>query len=271
MSSLLTSCSAFASLILNICTVRSILAQTYLEIMQLFGAITSPSLGNWLFKRVDSAGIDIRARHVSFGMSIIQKGVDKLISAYDPGTFTELSRVGELLKSQGSFPLTGNDLMTYQYVLSFEPYTFLINKLREDIGKQNPNVALAQIVTLEGCNDISTVNCMQDEQNIDKLIKSIKAAVKQFVAQPPFNCSTWMYTAVNYRVAQLITNDSSLKYLTPGSKEPLQESQKLREIENKTGCSVKITRRRGVQDGVLVSIIGPPERLKEASSLTVRS
>ena len=80
-----------------------------------------------------------------------------------------------------------------------------------------------------------------------------------------------MYTAVKYLVTQLITNDSSLKYLTPGSKEPLRESQKLRDIENITGCSVKISRRRGVQDGVLVSIIGPQERLKEASSLTVRS
>ena len=103
--------------------------------MQLFGAIGSPSLRSWLFKGVDSAGVDIRAGHVSFGMSVIRKGVDKLISAYDTGTLTGLSRVGELLKSQGSFHLTGNDLMTYRYILSFEPYTFSIKKLREDIGK----------------------------------------------------------------------------------------------------------------------------------------
>lgn len=46
--------------------------------------------------------------------------------------------------------------------------------MREDVQKQNAEVALAQIVKLEGCENVSAMECMQDERNIDRLIKASK-------------------------------------------------------------------------------------------------
>ena len=254
----------------HILTVRSILAQTYLEIMRVGTAIRYPYPGRWLFKRVDSAGIEIGAVR---GMAAIQKGIYKLVKPYEqtPFAIAEISRVGALMKSYGSFAFTKSDLMTYQYILSFEPVVDLIKKMREDLRKHNPNVTLAQIVTLEGCQNIATHECMQDERNTDILIESIKEAVKRFVRQPPFNWSPSIYTnEMKYRILHFATNSACLKYLIPGAEELLQGGQKLKEIENKTKCSIKVTRRRGVQDhSILVSIIGPQERLNEAVSLTV--
>ena len=255
----------------DIPTVRSVLAQTYLEIMRVFTAIRSPYPGRWLFKRVDSAGIEIGTVR---GMAAIQKGIHKLVSPYEqsPAAFSEVSRVGALMKSYGSFAFTQSDFGTYHYIISFEPYLDLIKKMREDFQTHHPNLALGQIVMLEGCQNISTTECMQDERNIDKLIESIKEAVKRFVRQPPFNCSPSLYTnEMNYRILHFVSKQVCLKYLTPGgADEPLQGGQKLKEIENKTKCSVKVTKRLPVHDAeVLVSIIGPQERLNEAVSLIV--
>ena len=240
--------------------------------MRVFTAIRSPYSGRWLFKRVESAGIEIGQGR---GMMAIQKGIYKLISPYEqsPSAVAEVSRVGALMNSYGSFAFTKSDFVTYHYVLSFEPYVDLIKKMRDDFQKHNPNTTLAQIVMLEGCQNISTTECIQDERNIDKLIGSIKEAVKRFVSQPPFNWSPSIYTnEMNHRILHFVTNEACLKYLMPGAREPLQGGQKLKEIENKTKCSVKVTKRVGVQDGgVLVSIIGPHERLNEAVSLTVHN
>ena len=175
------------------------------------------------------------------------------------------------MKSHRSFVFTKSDLTAYQYILSFEPYVNRIKRMREDVQKQNAEVALAQIVQLEGCENISaTVECMQDERNIDKLIESIKAAVKQFVTSPPFNWSRPIPAfSVNYRMLQFFTNSASLRYLTPGIEEPLQGGQALKEIEKKTGCIIKVTKyRREDQNCILVSIIGHQERdLNEARRL----
>ena len=136
--------------------------------------------------------------------------------------------------------------------------------------KKKPNVALAKIAKLEGCINISPEERVPDAQNIDMLITSIKAALKQFVAQTPFNYPPSIDTAaICGRMLQFVTNGTSLRHLTPGAQEALQGSQKLRDIENKTGCRVKVTKNLDVQNDVLVSIIGPPERLNEASALVV--
>ncbi|KAK0509501.1 hypothetical protein JMJ35_007895 [Cladonia borealis] len=261
--------------------VRSVLAQTYLEMLRVFMAIQAPYPGRWLFKRVESASFDIEAVHSSFATAatqavndyaVIQKGVYKLVSPYEqpPYKYTEISQVGQRMKSYRSFVFTKSDLTAYQYILSFEPYVNRIKKMREDVQKQNAEVALAQIVKLEGCENISTtVECMQDERNIDKLIESIKAAVKQFVTPPPFNWSRPLPALVNYRMLQFFTNSASLRYVNPGIEEPLQGGPKLKEIEKKTGCSIKVTKyRREDQNCILISIIGHQERnLNEARSL----
>ena len=206
-------------------------------------AIQAPYPGRWLFKRVESASFNVEAVHSSFAMAatqavndyaVIQKGVCKLVSPYEqpPYKYTEISQVGQRMKSYRSFVFTKSDLTTYQYILSFEPYIDRIKKMREDVQKQNAEVALAQIVKLEGCENISTtVECMQDERNIDKLIESIKAAVKQFVTPPPFNWSHPIPAPVNYRMLQFFTNSASLRYVN--AEEPLQGGQKLKEIEKK--------------------------------------
>ena len=238
--------------------------------MRVATAIRSPYPGRWLFKKVESAGIEVGEVR---GMAAIQKGIYKLVKPYEqsPVAVAEISRVGALIKSYGSFAFAKSDLVTYHYILSFEPVVDLIKKMREDFQKHNPNVTLAQIVTLEGCHNISTNECMQDERNIDKLIESIKEAVKRFVRQPPFNWSPSIYNnEMKYRILHFATNSACLKYLIPVVDEPLQGGQKLKEIENKTKCSIKVTRCRAVQDrSILVSIIGPQERLNEAVSLTV--
>ena len=238
--------------------------------MRVFTATRSPYSGRWLFKRVESAGFEISPDR---GMAVIQKGISKLVSPYEqsPAAVDEVSQVGVILKGYGNFAFTKSDLMTYHYVLSFRPYIDLLKKMRDDLQKQNPNVPLSEIVMLEGCHHISTTDCMQDEGNIDKLIASIKGAVKRFVRQPPFNWSPSIYTnEKNHRILHFATNKACLKYLIPGAGETFQGGQKLKEIENKTKCSVKVTRRLPVQDGsVIVSIIGPQERLNKALSLTV--
>ena len=259
----------------DILKVRSILTQTYLELMRAFTAIQSPQLGHWLFKRVESAGFDVGAGREPTAIAAIQKGIHKLVSPYDQPTskITEVSRIREFMTSYGHFAFTKSDFMTYHYILFFGPYTDRINQMRAEVQTQNTNVPLARIVMLEGCDSISTLECILDGRNIGKLIESIKAAVKKVMAQPPFNWSPSILTSGIYphRMLQFITDEASLKYLIPGAGESLQGGQKLKEIENKTDCSVKVTKRLGMKHCVLVSIIGPQERLSEARGLIVAS
>ncbi len=71
---------------------------------------------------------------------------------------------------------------------------------------------------------------------------------------------------MNHQTLQFFTNVASLRYLIPGVEQSLQGGQKLKEIENKPGCSVKVTKYSREQNRILVSIIGHQERLNEASS-----
>lgn len=224
------------------------------------------STGRWLFKRVDSAGPNVGGDIRNAVNATNQKGIQKIIktATYCP---SEAARIAELMKTYVDIKISPADFITYHYILSYHSQISDLSIMRDAARIQNPGIDLARIIALEGCNSIGSLDCERDERHIDLLIPCIKAAIVKFISEPPFNWSMNEMQAVPSRhILQFVTSTSSLTCLVPG--EPLQGGW-LREIERRSGCSIKVTAYRIGHQNAHISIIGPKDRLSEAKRLLV--
>ena len=224
------------------------------------------STGRWLFKRVDSAGLNVGGSIRNAVNATNQKGIQKIVKTATDCPI-EAARIAELMKTYVDINISPADFITYQYILSYHSLISHLNTMRDAAQTQNPGFDIARIIALEGCNSIGSLDCERDERRIDLLIPSIKAAIVKFISQPPFNWSMNEMQAVPSRhILQFVTSTSSLTCLGPG--EPLQGGW-LREIERRSGCSIKVTAYRIGHKNAHISIIGPKDRLLEAKRLLV--
>ena len=227
------------------------------------------STGRWLFKRVDSAGLEVDAIHRNSVNTTKQKGVQKFVKTATDCP-NEAARIEKLMKTYVDIKISSADFINYQYILSYRSLNSHLSTMRDAVRIQNPDADLAQVILLEQCDGIGTLDCYQDERYIDMLIPSIKATIKNFISQPPFNWSVNdMQAGPIHQILQFVTSISSLLYLTPYACEALQ-GESLTEVERKAGCWVKVTAYRIGQDNAHISIIGPKERLLEAKRLLVK-
>lgn len=222
------------------------------------------STGRWLFKRVDSAGLNLGGNIRNAVNAINQKGIQKIVKTATDCP-SEAARIAELMKTYVDIKISPADFITYHYILSYHSLISDLSTMRDAAQIQNPGIDLARIITLEGCNSIGSLDCERDEQYIDLLIPSIKAAVARFISQSSFNWYMNEMRAVpNRHILQFVTIISSLTCVVPGK--PLQ-SETLREVERQSGCSVKVTAYRIGHRNAHISIIGPKDRLLEAKRL----
>ena len=225
------------------------------------------STGRWLFKRVDSAGLHVDGISRNAVNATNQKGIQKIIKIAT-GCPSEAARIAELMKTYVDIKISSADFIKYHYILSYHSLISHLNTMRDAAQTQNPGFDLARIIALEGCNSIGSLDCERDERHIDLLIPSIKAAIVKFISQPPFNWSMNEMQAVPSRhILQFVTSISSLTWSVPG--EPLQGGW-VREIERRSGCSIKATAYRIGYQNAHISIIGPKNRLLEAKRLLLK-
>ncbi|MCJ1402396.1 hypothetical protein MMC11_005616 [Xylographa trunciseda] len=259
-------------------SIRSVLAQVYLEIMRIW---TANATGRWLFKRVDSAG---RLINNAFTLSLtaeenllspashikLAKATIQAIEALELGTYyqwtgdhpNEVERLLERTKQHDFQGIDAADFGHYNFILCFTQHDAdELHRMQKASGN-----SWARIVFLRGCEYRSTLQYMSDRAEMEKLLLAMKVVIKQFISEhldDGFE-SIQFATTKGHRTLQIIQPLNSLNFA--GFREPLENGPKLKEYETKTGCAIKVTARR-TSSQALISIIGPKERLAEAEAM----
>lgn len=160
-------------------------------------------------------------------------------------------------KSHG---LTAADLDTYDILLCFtRSDASHLAKLQAE--SKDP----ARIIVLHECRGISSEDCVKDPKKIRELISHTKMAIKRFITEELGDWSDSLERRTNYRTQEMVLPGRDLNYAGTGNS--LTDPDKLKEIERKTGCAIKVARYKGGMEKVLVSIIGPRGSLNEAATL----
>ena len=128
-----------------------------------------------------------------------------------------------------------------------------------------PSERRARILLLPGCNAISSEDCAKDVGKTGDLISRIKKATKRFIAEELGDWTDGMERTKTYRTLQLLLPGRDSNFA--GASEALTDEGKLRELESQTGCSIHISRHQDSTKEILVSVVGPKERLAEAAAL----
>ena len=169
----------------------------------------------------------------------------------------ETQRIVTRMKSYNLHGFTKADLSTYDIILCFTRTD--ANHL-SDIKTDTPH--RARVVVLPGCREISSEECAKDPTKIKELISLIKVAVKGFIGE---ELGDWSIEMQNTKFRR------TLEFVLPGRQAGpgvfFAPKNQLSEWANKSGCMIQITKYKGSDKEVLVSIVGPPKRLDEAAAL----
>ncbi len=233
---------------------------------------TANRTGRWLFRRVHSAGHTVRTdRGTTVDPSTLQ-GVKELLpqNGYDWAMDYphETQRIAQRMKFYNRHGFTAHDLTLYDTILCFtHTDASSISKLDTQSEKR---AGTAKIIVLPGCRDISSEDCAKDPKKIQELISNIKTAIKGFISRELEDWNDGLVERTqSYRTLQLL-----LPGLNPRFEEAndfLTDTDKRKEYEIKSGCTIKVTKYKGSTKELLVSIVGPKEHLKEAAALVQSS
>ncbi len=258
---------------INIAPERSIIAQSYLELVRVW---TVNNSGEWLFNRVESAGVRVETkfsrRCLESQPKFLVKGgkapdSDALEAIFDKKSHFQSKESDDILariaqhRSRG---LDNSQFRKYEYMLCFDEsvyknVTHLAECCKKEYGHMPSYATLSKVILLK---DVRLKSAMANLSADDttRLVNSIKDSIKSFLKteyhwkRPPLSI-----TEGPFRTKQLSLPNLNMN-LSPAEKEA-----KLSDISTKTGCRIRITDER--LDAQLFSITGRKEALSFASSL----
>lgn len=253
--------------------VRSIIAQTYLELVRVW---TVNNSGEWLFNRVESAGVQVETK---FAKRCFKSQSNFLVKGGNPPESAALEAISgkksyfgseekkDILARVAQHRSRGIDnwhFRKYEYMLCFdssvyENVTTLAKYCKKKYGNSSSYANLSKIILIK---DIrlkgSAANLNTDSTT--KLVESIKDGIKSFLKReyhwkrPPFSI-----TDGPFRTKQIVLLKVDVKL------NPAEEEAKLDEISTKTDCRIRVTDERF--ESQLLSVTGRSKALPSALSL----
>lgn len=258
---------------INITSVRSIIAQSYLELVRVW---TVNNSGEWLFNRVESAGVRVETkfsrRCLESRPELLMKGgrapdTDALEAFPGKKSYFRSKESDDILariaqhRSRG---LDNSQFRKYEYMLCFdksvyETVTYLAECCKKEYGHMPSYATLSKVILLP---DVRLKSAMAKLSVDDKrrLVNSIKDSIEGFLEKeyhwkrPPLSITEGPFRTKQISLPNLDIN------LSPAEKEA-----KLSDISAKTECRIRITDEK--MDAQLFSITGRKEALSFASSL----
>lgn len=259
----------------NIAEVRSIIAQTYLELVRVW---TVNNTGEWLFNRVESAGVHVETKFSKRSLKsksqsqFLVKGGNapesaalKAISGKE--SYFRSDEKNDILARIAQHRSRGIDnwhFRKYEYMLCFdksvyETLTTLAKCCKKRYGDMPSYANLSKIILLKDIR-LHDAAANLNANETSKLVKSIKDGIKSFLdteyhwKRPPLGIAHGPF-----RTKQIVLPRTDLK-LSVAEKEA-----KLAEIFTRTECRIRVTDEKF--DSQLLSITGRREALPFASSL----
>ncbi|KAL9597035.1 MAG: hypothetical protein Q9219_005410 [cf. Caloplaca sp. 3 TL-2023] len=258
--------------------VRSIIAHAYLEMVRVW---TANYNGEWLFNRVESAGVQVKSKFAqrawkSHSKSLVtsghppEKAALKAIAGKD--SYFRSEEKNEILARITRHRSRGIDpwhFRKYEYMLCFDKSVYDTLMMfaafcKERHGDSPSYTNLSQIILVRDIK-LNTAAADLSANELSSLRDNITDGVKSFLRKnlgwkrPPLSISDGPY-----RTTQVVLSTADIK-LNPDEMEA-----KLREIPNqialRTDCRIRVTDER-FPDGHLFSITGRKEALPFATSL----
>lgn len=233
---------------------KSITAQVYLEILRI---LTVRRTGRWLFKRVESAGLNISTTRDSGSGSrgLLPQAIQALPTAeYDGNDFPyEIDRVKARIESYTQRRLYDSDFRTFEYILCFDEAAAKMVQDRSQLTKAKPSLLkpTAKIVALRDCSSATCAEMLADGTRRDKVVSAIKAAVKDFVHR---ELGPWSaLSRVHEHWGRL------LQFRMPSDRLPMGSTSDdiAARLEAKTSGIIKVTASGAVENDFLVSVLVP--------------
>ncbi|KAK4694615.1 hypothetical protein P7C71_g2997, partial [Lecanoromycetidae sp. Uapishka_2] len=257
----------------NITEVQSIIAQTYLELVRVW---TVNNSGEWLFNRVESAGVRVESKFSKRSLKSQSKALSKGGSAPNNAALKAISGKESYFRSEEK-----NDILAriaqhrsrgldnwhfrkYEYMLCFdksvyEALTTLAKYCKKRYGNMPSYANLSKIILLKDIKPKTAIDDL-DTHDTSELVNNIKNSIKKFLdteyhwKRPPLSIADGPF-----RTKQIVLPTTNMKF-GPTEKEAI-----LNEISSKTDCRIRITDERF--DFQLLSITGRREALPLAVSL----
>ena len=253
--------------------VRSIIAQTYLELVRVW---TVNNSGEWLFNRVESAGVQVETKFAKRCFKSQSEFLVKGGNAPESAALQAISGKKSYFRSEEK-----NDILarvaqhrsrgidnwhfrTYEYMLCFdrsvyESVTTLAEYCKKRYGNSPSYAHLSKIFLIRDIRLKSSAASL-DTDSATRMVESIKDGIKGFLKaeyhwkRPPLSI-----TDGPFRTKQIVLLSVDVKL------SPAEEEAKLDEISTKTDCRIRVTDERF--DSQLLSITGRSGDLPSASSL----
>ena len=253
--------------------VRSIIAQTYLELVRVW---TVNNSGEWLFNRVESAGVQVETK---FAKRCFKSQSNFLVKGGNPPESAALEAISgkksyfgseekkDILARVAQHRSRGIDnwhFRKYEYMLCFdrsvsENVTTLAKYCKKRYGNSSSYANLSNIILIKDIR-LKDSAANLDTESTTKLVESIKDGIKSFLKieyhwkRPPLSI-----TDGPFRTKQIVLLKVDVKL------NPAEEEAKLDEISTKTDCRIRVTDERF--DSQLLSVTGRSKALPSALSL----
>ena len=258
---------------IDIIKVRSIIAQTYLELVRVW---TVNNSGEWLFNRVESAGVQVETK---FAKRCFKYQSNFLLKGGNPPESAALEAVSgkqsyfqseekkDILARVAQHRSRGIDnwhFRKYEYMLCFDRLIYenvrtLAKYCKERYGNSSSYANLSKIILIKDIR-LKDSAANLDTDSTTKMVESIKDGITSFLKaeyfwkRPPLSI-----TDGPFRTKQIVLLNVDVKL------NPAEEEAKLDEISTKTDCRIRVTDERF--DSQLLSVTGRSKALPSALSL----
>ncbi|CAF9925966.1 hypothetical protein IMSHALPRED_006834 [Imshaugia aleurites] len=257
----------------NITEVRSIIAQTYLELIRVW---TVNNSGEWLFNRVESAGVQVETKFSRRCLKSRPKFLVKGDKAPESAALEAISGKKSYFKSEEK-----NDILArvaqhrsrgidnwhfrkYEYILCldrsvYETVMTLAKCCKKRYGDLPSYANLSKVILLKDLRlKDAAANLSADDTT--RLVNSIKDGIKSFLdTEYHWKRPLLGIADGSFRTKQIVLSNFDIKL---GSAE---KEAALHEISTRTDCRIRVTDEKF--DAQLLSITGRKEALSFASSL----
>ena len=252
---------------------RSIIAQTYLELVR---AWTVNCTGEWLFNRVESAGVQVetdfsrrawksKSQPLVKGGNSPEKAALQAISGKDSHFQSEEKH--DILERIAQHKSRGIDhwhFRKYEYMLCFDKSAYetlkmLAKRCEEKYGHMACYTNLSKIILVKDIKQTTAMSNL-DTRDTKKLVEGVKDAIKSFLTTE----YGWQKPLIPiadgpFRTKQIVVPNDDIRL-------PLDEREsKLSGVAAKTDCRIRVTDEKF--DGQLLSITGRKENLSLASAV----
>lgn len=252
--------------------VRSIIAHTYLELVRVW---TVNNSGQWLFNRVESAGVRVETKFAKRCFKSEPHFLVKGGKAPESAALKAISGKKSYFRSDEKMDILARiaqhrsrgidnwHFRKYEYMLCFdksvyETVTSLAKYCKKRYGNLPSYAKLSKIILIDDIR-LKDAAANLDADATTKLVESIKDGIKSFLkaeyhwTRPPLSIRDGPF-----RTRQIVLPNVDFN-LTPAEKEA-----KVNEISTKTNCRIRITDERF--DYQLLSVTGRSEDVPVASS-----